>query len=50
MRSGRSKAEASRNVLQAVRETLGNDSDSEFSRTSRLDEASRYGGSRYSTV
>src|SRR5690349_10526367 len=38
-RSGRSKAEASRNVLRAVREALGADGDGEFSPRSLLEDA-----------
>jgi len=40
-RNGRSKAEASRNVLKAVREALGSDGDAELDRRSTLDEAAR---------
>jgi integrase len=40
-RAGRSKAEASRNVLKAVREALSADGDAGFTRKSTLDEAAR---------
>jgi len=40
-RRGRSKAEASRNVLKAVREALGADGDGEFTARSTLEEAAR---------
>lgn len=40
-RRGRSKAEASRNVLKAVREALGADGDGEFTARSTMEEAAR---------
>jgi integrase len=40
-RSGRSKAEASRNVMKAVREALGADNDGEFTAKSTLSDAAK---------
>jgi integrase len=40
-RSGRSKADASRNVLRAVRDALGTDSDGEFSLSTTLEVAAK---------
>jgi hypothetical protein len=40
-RTGRSKAEASRKVLKAVRDGLGQQGDGEFTRKSTLEEAAK---------